>query len=180
MTGRVFGEAELARLKALAGRVKADEKLGSEERLELRELKARRQAAEAAAELAKIAARKRKKEDRRTYELGRLVVKAGLADWPVAELLGGFRAMAGIGAKQRAIWAQATAERERAEAEAAARALVALRVSFADDPGEAVRTALHRRGFTFDPVTKSWSGKGNPAEIKAEAALAGGQVEPVA
>lgn len=180
MAGRVFGEAELARLRELAGRVKGDGKLGAEERLELRELKARRQATEAAVELAKIAARKRKAEDRRKYALGGLVVKAGLADWPEAELLGGFRAMAAIGAERRAIWARETAERERTEAEAAAKARVALRIRFAEDPGEAVRTALHRRGFTFDPAVKAWFGKGDPAEIKAEAALAGGQVEQAA
>ena len=177
--GRVFGEAELARLKVLAGRVKADEKLGSEERSELRELKARRQAAVAAVELAKVAARRRKGEDRRKYELGGLVVKAGLADWSAAELLGGLRAMAQATPGRRAIWAQETAERERAEAEAAAKERVALRVRFGEDPGEAVRTALRRRNFVFDPATKFWFGRGIPAEIEADAALAGGQVERI-
>jgi hypothetical protein len=179
MAGRVFGEAELARLKVLAGRVKADGKLEAGERLELRELKARRQAAEAAVELAKIAARKRKAEDRRKYELGGLVAKAGLADWSAAELLGGLRVMVRANPQMRAVWARETVEREQTEAEAAARAAVTLRVRFAEDPGEAMRTALHRRGFVFDSGARAWSGKGDPAEIEAEAALAGGTVERI-
>ncbi|MBB5374522.1 hypothetical protein [Acidocella aromatica] len=52
-----------------------------------------------------------------------------------------------------------------------------LRVAFAEAPGEAITTALKKRGFKWNGV--SWDGIGDPDDVRAEAALAGGVVELV-
>jgi hypothetical protein len=57
--------------------------------------------------------------------------------------------------------------------------LVPLRVSFADSPGEAVLTALKKRGFKWNQAATAWDGAGDPADIQGEADLAGGMVTPL-
>jgi hypothetical protein len=57
--------------------------------------------------------------------------------------------------------------------------LVPLRVSFAESPGEAVLTALKKRGFKWNQAATAWDGTGDPADVQGEADLAGGMVTPL-
>lgn len=69
-------------------------------------------------------------------------------------------------------------QRGRLQAQTApAKPVRQLRVAFAEAPGEAITTALKKRGFKWNGV--SWDGIGDPDDVRAEAALAGGVVELV-
>jgi hypothetical protein len=60
---------------------------------------------------------------------------------------------------------------------APSRPVLQLRVSFVKPPGDAITTALKKRGFKWNGA--SWDGAGDLADVRGEAELAGGRVEVV-
>lgn len=50
-------------------------------------------------------------------------------------------------------------------------------MSFVEPPGEAITTALKKRGFKWNGT--SWDGAGDLADVRGEAELVGGIVEVV-
>jgi hypothetical protein len=172
-----FDETALRRLEELVARTKGANKLAATEALELKELKLLRQAAEIAKSRADIAVAKRKIEDREKYRVGGLAVAAGLSRWNDDELKGGFAMLAELSDTVRA---ELAVKGNQAATTAAGKAvLVPLRVSFAESPGEAVLTALKKRGFKWNQAATAWDGTGDPADVQGEADLAGGMVTPL-
>jgi hypothetical protein len=170
-----FDETALRRLEELAARTKGGAKLAATEALELKELKLLRQAAEIAKSRADIAVAKRKIEDREKYRVGGLAVVAGLSRWNDDELKGGFAMLAELSDTVRA----ELAVKGKNTTAAGKGVLVPLRVSFAESPGEAVLTALKKRGFKWNQAATAWDGAGDPADVQGEADLAGGIVTPL-
>lgn len=174
--GKTFDEAALQRLLELAGRAKSEgTKLQPADRLELRELKARQQAAKAAATLAKIEVGRRKSDDRTKYELGTLMAMAGLANWAPDTLLGGLLDLATADELRKAEYTKLGIHFWKQKQRVAVR----VRIRFLDDPGEAVKTYLHDRGFTWNAEVSAWDGLGDPEEFESEAELAAAVVERI-
>ena len=169
-----FDEAGMDRLAELTSKVKAGLKLTAPEALEVKELKLLRAAAELAKGRAQLAVARRKIEDREKYRLGGLALAAKLNGWPEDALRGGFAMLAAMSASEQAALAARGQQQART---AAVRPVRQLRVSFAEAPGEAITTALKKRGFKWNGA--SWDGAGDPADVRAEAELAGGRVELV-
>jgi len=169
-----FDEVALQRLEALTAQVKAGAKLSAAAALELKELKLQKSAAALAQSRAQLAVARRKLEDREKYRLGGLAFAAQLNGWPEDALRGGFAMLAALHADEQA----ALAARGQQQAQAIpAKPVRQLRVAFAEAPGEAITTALKKRGFKWNGT--AWDGAGDPAELRAEAELAGGVVELV-
>ena len=169
-----FDETDVARLAELIAKAKAGNKLNAAEALEVKALKLQRGAAELAKGRAQLAIARRKIEDREKYRLGGLALAAKLNGWPEDALRGGFAMLAAMSAAEQA---KLAVRGQLQEAAVAARPVQQLRVSFAEAPGEAITTALKKRGFKWNGA--SWDGAGDPADIRAEAELAGGLVERV-
>ena len=180
MAVRPLGEQELARLEVLTKRQRlakegTAEKLLPAERLELRELRARKGASVWVSELAKVEARKRRNENRAKYHHGGLLAKAGISTWSDDELVGGFLAMAAVSPAQRARFEEQGRRFNSKPKEQPVR----LRVTFPEQPESAMLIGLRKRKFQFDPVAVCWTGTGLLSEIQAEAALSGGTVEVI-
>jgi hypothetical protein len=101
-----FGETDLQRLEALVNKSKTTGKLPAAEALELKGLKLLRDEAELAKAKAKLAAERRKLDDRDKYRIGGLALGAGLSTWSDAELKGGFAMLASATADVRATLAK--------------------------------------------------------------------------
>ena len=169
-----FDETAMDRLDALTGQAKAGAKLTAAEALELKELKLQKSAAALAQSRAQLAVARRKLEDREKYRLGGQAFAAKLNGWSEDALRGGFAMLAAMSATEQA----ALAARGQQQAQAVpAKPVRQLRVAFAEAPGEAITTALKKRGFKWNGV--SWDGIGDPDDVRAEAELAGGVVELV-
>lgn len=168
-----FDEAALQRLEHLAGKSKAGTRLSATEAIEIKELKLLRSAAEISKGWAKIAVAKRKIEDNEKYRIGGLAVTAKLNGWPEDVLRAGFLMLATMSQDEKA----ALTERSRPQASPPRAAALPLRVSFQVPPGEAITTALKKRGFKWNG--SAWGGTGDLADVRAEAELAGGLVELV-
>jgi Conjugal transfer protein TraD len=169
-----FDEASMERLAELTAKAKAGTKLTAAEALEVKELKLQKSMAEIAKDRAQIAVARRKIEDREKYRLGGLALAAKLNGWPEDALKGGFAMLAAMSEAEKT----ALAEHGRQLASAApTRPLLQLCVSFVEPPGEAITTALKKRGFKWNGT--SWDGAGDLADVRGEAELAGGRVEVV-
>ena len=167
-----FDEAAMQRLAALTAQARSGVKLNAAEALEVKELKLQKSAAALAQSRAQLAVARRKIEDREKYRLGGLAFAAQLNGWPEDALRGGFAMLAAMSETEQA--ALAARGQQQAQAEPA-KPVRQLRVSFAEAPGEAITTALKKRGFKWNGT--AWDGAGDPAELHAEADLAGGVVE---
>jgi hypothetical protein len=170
-----FDETALKRLEALTAKSKGGGKLAAIEALEFKELRLLRQAALITKSRIDITVARRKIEDREKYRVGGLAVAAGLSRWNDDELKGGFAMLAALSDTVKA----ELAVKGKAATAAGRVPLVPLRVSFADSPGEAVLTALKKRGFKWNQAATAWDGTGDPADIQGEADLAGGMVTPL-
>ena len=169
-----FDEVALQRLEALTAQARSGVKLSAAEALELKELKLQKSAAALAQGRAQLAVARRKLEDREKYRLGGLAFAAKLNGWSEDALRGGFAMLAALSADEQT----ALAERGQQQAQVIlAKPVRQLRVAFAEAPGEAITTALKKRGFKWNGT--AWDGAGDPAELRAEADLAGGVVELV-
>jgi hypothetical protein len=169
-----FDGENVDRLAALTAKSKAGVKLSTPEALELKELKLLKSAAAITLGRAQIAVARRKIEDREKYRIGGLALSAKLNGWAEDSLKGGFAMLAAMNEEEKAT----LAERGRQQGNAApARPVLQLRVSFHEPPGEAITTALKKRGFKWNGA--SWDGAGDLADVRGEAELAGGVVEVV-
>lgn len=93
---KLLPETQLERLRDLEARKKAGEKLNGDERLMLQRLRAEKMAAEAAARLARIDGAEKRRLDRRSYQIGRLALAAGLENSPDDHLRWGFARLAEV------------------------------------------------------------------------------------
>ena len=169
-----FDEAAMERLSALTAKAKAETKLTAAEALEVKELKLQKSMAEISKSRAQIAVARRKIEDREKYRLGGLALAAQLNGWPEDALKAGFAMLAAMSAEEKA----ALAEHGRQQTnDAPSQPALQLRVSFVEAPGDAITTALKKRGFKWNGA--SWDGAGDLADVRGEAELAGGVVEVV-
>lgn len=168
-----FDESSLKRLETLVAQSKTGGRLPAAEALELKELKLLKSAAEIAKGRAEIAVARRKIEDREKYRVGGLAVGAGLSAWPEDLLKGGFAMLAALSDAEKANLA---AHGSQVDAAVSKPVLMPLRVSFQNAPGEAVITAMKKRGFKWNAEAVAWDGAGDPADLQAEADLAGGAV----
>ena len=167
----------LEKLRQLNGKKEAGQ-LGKEDALELRRLKLEQKGLKLAKQKAAINAQKRKIDNQRKYELGGIVVKAGLNEFDNATLLGALLDVAKTkDASKLAQWREDGGAVYANDAREKSRSTQPLFVSFQAEPSDDIRAALRGKGFHWNAAVTRWEGNSNIDDVRALVAAANGTVE---
>ena len=115
----------------------------------------------------------RKQRTRRLIELGGLVVKAHLEDWPTNTLLGGllFLKEKASDPSFRNVWTF----KGRAHLAASLKSKVPVTVTFPGFPNEEICHILEILSLRYNPTQRHWEGQGNIQEFRVLLAFYGGE-----
>lgn len=117
----------------------------------------------------------RKQRTRRLIELGGLVVKAHLEDWPINTLFGGLLLLKEKESDPafKSNWTF----KGRVHFVAGLKHKTPVVVTFPEFPNEELCSTLHILGLKYNPTEHHWKGEGNMQELRILLSPYGGEVE---